>query len=250
MGANATPAGVYFSNTQITYVPSFNSIPIATANTGGVAVVTLNHTNLWAIPQWGAYFEAYNSVALQAIVPALSTTAGRGLNIDSATGANAASMEITEGNSVNSKNVFTTGSSAAFYVQAQINIAVLNTVQNICVGFREVGTYQAALASYSDYAAIGVLGTAGEFEIQTQKASGGETDTDTTQAATAATTFTLRVNVSSAGVVTYTINGAPPTVTAAYTFTASTKVIPFIYWLSASGAHGEMDLVSYQCGLQ
>lgn len=249
-GASSAAAAKYFSNASVTYVPSFNSIPVMSASTGGVAAVTVNTTNVWSIAQWGAYFEQYNTVATSIIAPTLSATAGSCLNIGSLTGANAKIIEITEGNSVNTKNAFVTGTSPAFYVKASFKIPTLNTVQNLAVGFRKVQAYQGtSLPTYTDYALIGVLGTAGEFEIQTQVGSGGEVDTDTTQAATAATLFTLTVNVSAAGVVTYLINGLAPTVTAAYTFTAATTVIPMIYLAEASGAHGEADLISYQCGL-
>jgi hypothetical protein len=247
------PVAQTISNSKVTNVPLFTAIPVMSANTGGVAVVTQGHINLWAFPQWGAYFEEYNNVALQVIAPALSATAGRGLNLDVATGANSAIIEITEGNNPNCKNAFTTGTSPAFYVKAGFNIATLANCLSLTVGFRAVQTYQAtSLVTYTDYATIGVLnsGTAGEWQIQTQKASGGQTTTDTTQAATAATTFTLEVLVSSAGVVTYLINGSAPTVTAAFTFTASTNVIPFIQYYAASGGHSETDLVSYTCGLQ
>jgi hypothetical protein len=220
-------------------------------STGGAAASTQGLINVWSISQWGAYFEEYNNVATSIIAPTLSATAGNGLNIGALANANSKAIEVTEGNSVNTKNSFVTGTSPAFYVQASFVLPVLNTVQNILLGFRIVQTYQAtSLPTYTDYAGIGILSTLGEFNIQTQKTSGGEVDTDTTQAATAATLFTLKVLVSSAGVVTYQINGLAPTVTAAYTFTASTRVIPFIYLIQAAGAHGELDLVSYQCGLQ
>lgn len=247
----SAPIAQTISNAKVTSVPQFNSIPVMSLSTGGTAVVTINNTNLWAIPQWGAYFEAYNTVALQAIAPQLSTTAGRGLNIDSATGANAAAMEITEGNSVNSKNSFVIGTSPAFYVKATFNIATLNTIADVFVGFRKQQAYQATVPSgYTDYAVIGAHSTVGEIELQTQVGSGGNTLTDTTNAISAATNFTVEVLVSGAGVVTYLLNGVAPTTVAAYTFTNALTVEPWIYFKSAAGAHGEMDLVSYACGLQ
>ena len=251
----SAPIAQTVSNSKVTSVPLFGAIPIASANTGGAAVVTINHTNLWAFPQWGAYFEAYNTVALQVIVPALSTTALKGLNLDSATDANSAAIEITEGISLSAKNLFTIGTSPAFYVQATFSVATLADVTDLIVGFRAVSAYQATVfgaSGYTDYAFLGILGggTAGEFQIQTQVGSAANVVTDTTQKATAATNFTIRVNVSAAGVVTYLINGSAPTATAAYTFTSALQVIPCIYYQAASGGHAEADLVSYQCGLQ
>jgi hypothetical protein len=252
-GASATPAAVSFSNSQITYVPKFDSIPIMSLSTGGTAVVTINNTNLWSFPQWGAYFEAYNTVALQIIAPSLSTTAGRGLNIDTATGANAAAMEITEGNSVNSKNAFVIGTSPAFYVKATFNIATLNTIADVFVGFRkQQAPYQATVPTgYSDYAVIGMHSTLGEIEMQTQVGSGGNVLTDSTQNIAAATNFTVEVDVSATGLISYKINGsAPATSPTPISFTNALTVVPWIYFKSAAGAHGEMDLVSYSCGFQ
>jgi hypothetical protein len=248
---SAQPVATSMTNALITYVPAFNAIPVATADTGGVAVVTIGHINLWSLPQYGAYFEEYNTVATQVIVPPLSATAGRGLNLDVMTGANSAGCEITEGNSVNSKNAFVTGTAAAFFVSATFNIATLADVAALYVGFRKVQTYQATLpGGYTDFAAIGVVGAAGEIELQTQTASGGVTTTDTTQAITAATNFTLKVLVSAGGVVTYQLNGSAPTVVAAYTFTASTTVVPYIIYTADAGGHDEVDLVAYSCGVQ
>ena len=249
------PIAQMISGSQNTSVRIFGAVPVASAKTGGVAAVTINTTNLWAFPQWGAYFEAYNTVALQAIVPALSATAFKGLNLDSATGANSAAIEITEGISLSAKNLFTIGSTFPFYVQATFSAATLADVTDVIVGFRAASAYQATVfgaSGYTDYAFIGILGggTPGEFQIQTQVGSAGNVVTDTTQHATAATSFTVRVNVSGAGVVTYLINGVAPTVTAAYTFTSSLNVVPCIYYQAASGGHAEVDLIAYQCGLQ
>jgi hypothetical protein len=183
----------------------------------------------------------------------MSATAGNGLNIDTITGATSKSIEITEGNTVNAKNAFVIGTSPAFFVKVGFNIATLADVVSLTMGFRKVQTYQATLLTgYTDYACIGVQNSVanGEIQIQTQVGSGGETKTDTTQAATAATIFTVQANVSSGGVVTYLFNGSAPTVTAAYTFTSALTVVPFIVYTTASGAHAEVDLVSYQCGFQ
>ena len=46
--------------------------------------------------------------------------------------------------------------------------------------------------------------------------------------------------VSAAGVVTYTIDGVAPTVTAAYTFTAALGVIPFVRFLHAADVGGKL----------
>jgi hypothetical protein len=244
------PVAQTVSNAKVTAVSAFNSIPVISANTGGVGVVTINHVNLWAVPQNGAYFEQYNTVATQVIAPTLSATAGNGLNLDTMTGANSASIEITEGNSVNSKNAFVIGTSPAFYVQASFNIATLANVADVYVGFRKVQAYQATIpAGYTDYAVYGVHGAIGLIESQTQIGSGGNVITSSSVEVTAGVVFTVRINVSATGVVTYQINGgvSAPSI---YTFTSALTVIPYIIYTTAAGGHSEVDLVAYQCGLQ
>jgi hypothetical protein len=250
-GAAASPAATFFSNSRVTYVPKFTNIPTMSSSIGGVAAVTINTYNIWAVPQWGAAFEQYNTTVSTAIAPSMSATAGNGMNINTIGGANAKSIEITEGNTVNSKNAFVIGTSAAFYVQASFNINTLANVADVYLGFRKVQTYQNTIpAGYTDYATIGVHGATGEIELQTQIGSGGNVITDTTNAITAATTFTVRVNVSATGVVTYLLNGIAPTTVAAYTFTTALTVVPYLIYTSAAGGNTEVDLVNYQCGLQ
>jgi|GEM_PF-1214149 hypothetical protein len=240
-----------FTNSRLTILPTINSIPVMSASTGGTAAVTINTANVWSIPQWGGYFEQYNTTVSSAIAPTLSTTAGNGLNIDTIGGAASKTIEITEGNSVNSKNAFVTGTSAAFYVQASFNVAIIADVTDLYVGFRKVQAYQATVpAGYTDYATMGVHGISGLLESQTQVGSGGNIITSSTQSITAATTFTIRVNVNAAGVVTYLINGAVPSASAAYTFTSASTVIPYIIYTTPAGGHAEVDLVNYQCGFQ
>lgn len=247
------PVATTVTNSKVSNVPEFDGIPSMSASTGGVAAVTINTYNIWSFPEFGTRLEQYNTTVATNIAPVVSGTLGKGLNIDNIGAGDSKSIEITEGNTINSKNAFVVGTSPAFYVKFGFSIVTLADVVSLTCGFRKVQTYQATLLTgYTDYACIGVQNSvaSGEIQIQTQVGSGGETKTDTTQLATAATTFTVQVNVSTGGVVTYLFNGAAPTVTAAYTFTSALTVIPFMVYTSASGAHAEVDLVSYECGLQ
>jgi hypothetical protein len=232
-------------NPQLTNL-SFKSNPVMSAQTGGVAAVTINTTNQWSVGN-GYIFECYNNTVATNIGPIITST---GLNIDHIGSAASKIIEITRGVTAGSPDSFVAGTSAAFYVQATFNINTLADVTDLFIGFRKAQAYQnTGLTTYTDYATIGVHSTAGEIQLQTQIASGGNTVTDTTQAILAATNFTIRVNVSSAGVVTYLLNGAAPTTVAAYTLAANT-VVPFIWYATPAGGHAEVDIVNYQCGLQ
>lgn len=238
---------------------NFTHLPVA-ANTGGnpgttfaaVPATTINTINQWMVN--GNYFEQYNTTASTAAVPIMGTLANNGINIDNITGAAAKTIEITEGNAVSIKNAFVAGTSPAFYVRATFNVNTLANVTSLYVGFRKQQTYQATVPTgYTDYAVFGISGAVGKLQSQTQAASGGNVVTDSTNTVTAGTNFTVQVNVSAAGAVTYlrdvTGNGPliAPTTVAAYSFSALT-VIPYILYTTVT-SHTEVDLVSYECGL-
>jgi hypothetical protein len=251
----AQPAATFITNYYQTYAPSFNSLPIMNSSAGAAAAVTINTYNIWSFPAWGLYLEAYNNTTSTAVMPSLSATAGNGLNINTVLGATSKIIEFTEGNSVNSKNAFQPRTSAAFYVQASFSAATLSYITTMIVGFRKVQAYSAtglSSAAYTDFASIGVNGTAGLIETQTQIAGGGNTTTSTTQNITAATAVVFKVLVDANGNVTYTINGSSPTTYVAYQFGTSLTVIPWLYIgnSGAAGGPGEVDLISYQCGFQ
>lgn len=232
---------------------SFTGLPIVqeAVAAASIGVVTVGHTNMWYID--GKYFEQYNTVATSVVAPTFGAGANGGLNIGALTAANSKEIEITQGNSTSIKNAFLVGTSPAFFVRATFRIPTLANATEVSVGFRKQASYTASpLSTYTDYAIMGVHLTAGELYTQTGIAS-TYVVTDTTQAVTAATNFTIQVNVSAAGAVTYlwgSGNGvlAAPTTTVAATMGAVT-MIPWIHVTMASGANGEVDLVSYACGL-
>jgi hypothetical protein len=58
------------------------------------------------------------------------------------------------------------------------------------------------------------------------------------------------VYVSAAGVVTYKIDDAAPTATAAFTFDSGDVVVPFFHLLHDATTPGAVYLQSWECGLQ
>jgi hypothetical protein len=105
----------------------------------------------------------------------------------------------------------------------------------------------AIFANYLTYATIGP--DAGTINISSELAAGGITTTDTTQTSVDAATHKYCVNVSAAGAVTYTIDGAAPTVTAAVTIPDGNSVIPFVHFVESSDAAGdEIDMTLWEVG--
>jgi hypothetical protein len=245
--------GPYLANDRNDYV-AFTGLPIVqeAIAAASIGVVTVNHTNMWYID--GRYFEQYNTVATSVVAPSMGTILNDGLNIGALCNAASKEIEITQGNNAAIKNCFVTRTSPSFFVRATFNINTLANVTELSVGFRKQATYAASpLTTYTDYAIIGVSGTSGHIQTQTGIAS-AYVKTDTTNVATAATNFTLQVNIDGSGNVTYlwaNANGlliAPTTVVAAQMGTGL-NFIPWIHYTVSAAAASEVDLVSYSCGL-
>lgn len=150
-----------------------------------------------------------------------------GLNLAQSATASSGS-EITMGQTALSPAAFTTGEQPAFFLQAVFKIATAAGCNPLLIGFRKAQAFNASLASYTDFVSIGIVGTAGHVQLQTQLASGGLVTTDTTNIATDASIVAFRINVSATGVVTYQYNYQSPIVVAAFTFNPGTIVIPFV----------------------
>lgn len=230
-------------------------IVVAAGSAVGTPVVTVNTTNAWLVN--GNYFEQYNTVATSAVCPTISAANNNnGLNLGVIVNAASKQIEITEGILQGQKNMFVTRTSAPFFIRATFNVATLANVTDLWVGFRKIQAYSATpIASYTDYAVFGVHSTAGHLQSQTNLASAGVVTTDSTNIITAATNFTVQVNVDGSGNVTYlrdiTGNGPliAPTTVAAYQF-AALNVVPFIGYTASGAGATEVDLVQYTCGFQ
>lgn len=249
--------GPYAGNIRNDYV-SFTGLPIVqeAVTAASIGLVTINHTNKWYV-EGGKYIECYNTTTISQVAPSVSAQTGvPGLNIGSLLATNAYECEITQGNSATIKNAFTVNTSPSFFVRATFNVKTLASTTECTVGFRLVQTYDASpIADYTDYAMLGLSGTGGKLQTQTRIASAAAVVTDTTQTITAATNFTVQVNIDGSGNVTYLwasgngVLAAPTTVVAAQLTTASAPMIPWIHVKQAAGAHDEVDLISYACGL-
>lgn len=156
-------------------------------------------------------------------------------------------LEIMGGVMGASGRPFIVGDDPAFYFCATLAVEDVSGADEVRIGFRRVEPMNAVWGSYTDYATIGP--NAGDIIITTENDAGGETDTDTTDNyADAGAAVKYCVNVSAAGAVTYTNNGAAPTVTAAFSFDDGDAVIPVIHYLHATDLAGEIDLTLWEVG--
>jgi len=152
----------------------------------------------------------------------------------------------------NSRHAFTIGTSAAFFFEVRFSAVDISAGTPFVIGFRKSEANVQAMIDYTDYATIG-LNTASsttEVVLMTELNSGGQTITNTTDLwGGDGAANTLRVLVSAAGVVTYTINGAAPSATAAFTFDNADVICPFIRYVQGADL-SLVHLISMKVGFQ
>jgi hypothetical protein len=151
------------------------------------------------------------------------TAAGLSINLDAANGEGA---EYNWGITARSPGACTIGTDACYFL-AKFTITTVAGTDDTAIGFRNDGAYAAAIDDYTDEAVLNVI--AGDIKIETIDDNAGTTTTDTTDDWADGETHTLGVYISAAGVVTYTIDGAAPSTTAAHTIDDGDVVVPFIY---------------------
>jgi hypothetical protein len=214
------------------------------AVTGGAATGTAGDENLLIWP--GCKLE-YHILGTQTIVGPVMTSLGLDLGSMDQTANDG--WELCPGcETALHDQVFTVGTSPAFYFEAKLKIADVSGTDDLAIGFRKYETYQANVDDYDEMAAINII--SGDIKIETILNGAATTTTDTTDNWADAATKTVRVEVSSAGVVTYKIDGQPPTATAAFTFDTGEVVVPFIYVLQDTDIMGACPLIHWECGYQ
>lgn len=157
-------------------------------------------------------------------------------------------LELCPGILANNRMAFTVGTDPAFYAKLKFSIADVSGTDDCAFGFRKLEAYQAAIDNYDEMAALNVI--SGNITIETILNNGTTASTDTTDDWADAATHTLEVYVSAAGVVTFKIDGRPPTTTAAFTFDDGEVVVPFFYFLNDTDLAGAVTLKEFECGLQ
>ena len=212
--------------------------------TGGAPIGSAGDENVlsWA----GAGQLEYHILGTQTIVAPGMTTVG--LDIGSMDQTANDGLELCPGITSKHDQYFVVGTSPAFYFEAKIKVADVSGTDDLAIGFRKFEAYQANVDDYDEMAALNVI--AGDIKIETILNNAATTTTDTTDNLADAGTVSLKVLVSSAGVVTYQINDAAPTTVAAFTFDNAEVVVPFIFFLQDTDIAGTVELIHWECGLQ
>lgn len=218
--------------------------PVTSAVAGGAATGVAGDNNV-LFTQFGQY--EWNVIGTQTILAPKLDAFGLNLVQDNTAGDG---IELCMGQTALSPCAFTVNEDAAFFLQAVFKVQDVSGANPLIIGFRAVQAFNATLSSYTDFATIGIVGTAAKIELQTQLATGGVTTTDTTQTATDGAVMQLKIKVDSTGVVTYEFNYGTPTVVAAFQFADDTIVIPFIRFTEAADITTQASIDYLECGFQ
>lgn len=182
-------------------------------------------------------------------LPAL-TALGTDLAVCNQTSAQGAEY-VFGGNHARGRCAFVIGTDE-FFLKVKLSIADVSGA-DVQIGFRKVEAFQAAVASYSDYAAIFYDGTAstaaGTTKTHTELNGAGEATTNMSLATADADTLTAYISVNKGGEVRYKFNGAASTAAVYYAFDSGDTVVPFIHYLNTADVAGAIDLQEFTCGL-
>ncbi|MDD3471519.1 MAG: hypothetical protein PHS86_01945 [Syntrophaceae bacterium] len=201
---------------------NFQLQPISAAVGGGAATGTAGDNNV-LYTAFGQY--EWNVIGTQTILAPKLDAFGLNLVQDATSGDG---IELCMGRTALCPIGFTIGQDNAFFMQYKTKIEDASGCDPLGIGFLKAQAFNATLASYTDFAFIGIVGTAGHIQTITNLNGGSAVTTDTTDVVSDGATFQVQINVSSTGVVTYQYNYEEPTVVAAFQFDSGDFVVPFI----------------------
>lgn len=228
----------------------FEQQPLCVKSAGaGAATGTAGDVNLLLEPGYGnmdAVGFEYTIIGTQTILSPVLAAGGLDIGMDQT---NNDGVSFTHGITARNPFAFVVGTDGACFAKATFTVADVTGADPLYIGFRKVEAHQADYNDYDEFVGIGILSD-GSFQIETILNAAATVTTDTTQNAADGTEFSLGVFVSAAGVVTFQINGAAPTVTKAFTFDTGEVVMPYVLFMHGSDVAGTVLWSEWDCGAQ
>lgn len=238
----------------------FDSIPVycslgsnATPVWGGVATGTAGDENVMMFPEATFVYHILgdNTAELgpQHVTKGALETSAFDISFEDAADEG---VEIVEGdhNVGGTKTNFTIGTDA-FYLKVKIYLTDADGSDDLFIGFRKLEAFEAAVNDYDSYAMIGVQ--VADFYTETEGNDGTislvSTDLTTTNWANTEA-HELGIYIDAAKAVTYTIDGSAAGGAAAFTWTDTDVVVPFLFFLHHTEVSELTYLQSWECGLQ
>jgi hypothetical protein len=189
------------------------------------------------------------NIGVQTTSPVMSAA---GLDIAGAT-TNAIGTELFTNFAGATGRPFIVGLDPAFFFRVSLTIADISGATVLLAGFRRAEANNITYTSYADYGAIGTIASAatGAINIAQEINGAGTSPTDTTNTWADGETKILEIRVSATGVVSYTINGAAPTVVPdPQTFDDGDPLIPFVHFIQHTDDAGAITINSWEVGHQ
>jgi len=214
--------------------------PVTSAIAGGGSTGTEGDENLLMTPKTCLQ---YHILGTQTITAPVAVATGLDLGtMDQATGDG---IELNTGLLTSNPFSYRVGTDAAFFIRVRAAITTVAGTDDFAIGFRKMEANQALIDSYADMAAINVI--AGDIKTETIVGGAATVTTDTTDDWSDAESKVVEIQVSAAGVVSYSVDGSEPTTVVDYTFTDDLTLIPFIYFLQ-NGTQTVSLPITWECG--
>ena len=227
---------------------SFADLPVSTGTVAGAIHLYSDGLKL-----------RVNALGTQTLVNPITTAAGVNYGYDQTnddgvewTLADVASKGILSGAGINQYMV----GSDAFYAELQFTITDVSGADVCLFGFRKKEAFQADYNDYDEMAAFNIV--SGDIKTATIINNASTVTTDLTSGGgdgagnwANAASHRLKVMVSSAGAVTYAIDGASsPTGAVAYSFDSGEIVSPFFHFLNDSDLADSIIMEEFSHGRQ
>jgi hypothetical protein len=227
-------------NEKIYCVENFENSPMCTLESGAAAAATGVHNMFMGN---GNVF-ILNQIVGQTLISPLVVATGLDISGD-AVADDGREINFGGGITARAPRAFTIGG-PAFFAELTFSIDDVSGTDFCEFGFRKSADHAADATTYTDKAALNVV--SGDILIKSNLNNAGVVSTDTTQNWADTASHRLRVDVSAAGVVTYKIDGAAPTITAALTLDTGDTVVPYISFLQNTDI-ATIILQKFECGM-
>lgn len=160
-------------------------------------------------------------------------------------------VELCAGITARAASAFVIGTDPAFFFRVRGVIDDVSGSDELAFGFRKNQAYQAALASYTDFAVLNLK--AGAWETKTNLNNGGVTTTVLTGSTVADLgAFEVMVKVALTGACTYEVGTAgsrtTPALAPAFTFDSTDVIVPFVRFLHDTDLADSVRIRQWEAG--
>ena len=214
--------------------------PVTSKIGGGAAGGAAGDENFLITPKTVLQYHILGTQSITA-----PTAIAAGLDIGTMDQTSGDGLEINPGVLTSNPIAWKVGEDDAFFIRVRAMITTVAGTDDFAIGFRKQEANQAAIDDYADMAVINVI--AGDIKTETIVGGAATVTTDTTDNWANLASKVVEIQVSSAGVVSYMVDGSEPTTVVDYTFTDALTLIPFVYFLQNATKTVSLP-ITWECG--